>query len=954
MVMKGVQAFEARDLKMAEAAISMAEEINEGGAAALSTALEAARQAVRRDDRKGLLQAVAMAAGSVEAKPAAPAAREPKPAMAIDAAPRAGLEERAPPETLPVSKPPKTAPAPQAADAPPAPAARALLLLGEAAHALGRGDTPAALDALAHALMSSESGPEAEDLAVGEAFSQLGGSLAGDGLADTKDLAQARDAMERGLAIKMRVLGKSHRRIASDLTALSSLYARLGDHEEAMRLAERGLTIRRLQSNANPKDLADSLVRYGAAALALEDFAAAANCLREALAIGRDMRAADLWLAEVMDQLGLAVGRLEGAGAARALHEEAFGLRRPLLPASHPDIGRSLVHVGGFLLASGALADAETHFRAALAIFEALQPAEDMAVAQCLENLAVLEVRRQNLEPGRKLLVEAVTRLRAAFGPEQPLVLKYETELAFLTLFTGDLAGAATLGHAALWRAQAPRHAMLRRDLWYLLSQLAGARGEMDAAIMFGKLTANAMRFQPGGVTSLETPLQRLFAARHGDVFRHLAGLLAKAGRLPEASRVLAMLKEDELFDMLRRDAARDVRTTHLDMNAAEAAWVVEGDDILRALDDAAREDLPAAEAARRREEAERRFGPWLKSAQKRCAATPPGGHAGLAGLGARVGLLRMLPTPNSLFLLFSTVEFQVAREVPVSAGALRRLALAFRRAVEERADDAAALGSELYRHLIAPVAEIYRELGIKTLLIGAEGWLRYVPFAALHDGQAYLAESTAAVLLTEAWPAESRYWPERLTIAAMGEASAAAELRGLVREPPGTGMWPGSVAIDALFSPASLSEALAGRHVVHVASRARLDAQMPAESYLTLGDGSPLMLGALAQVPYYFRDVVLVTLSGCESQGDEAAGDGSEVEALGALLRWRGAGAVLAGHWRPPGDAVAALMAAFYGPRKGRKLASSALNAAQRAMLAGAFSHPYYWAGYFVMGGIE
>jgi CHAT domain-containing protein/tetratricopeptide (TPR) repeat protein len=924
LLMKGVEAFEARDLKMAAAAMAMAADINENRENALAMVLAEARQAILRDDRKGLLQAVAKAAEAAAA-PEAPAA-------AAQATP---LQMAA-------------APAPPLTNLPPAPASRAVILLGEAAHAMGRGDPAAALDALDYALMSSEA--DAEDVTVGEAFGRLGISLA-----DARFWGPARQAIERGLAIKMRVLGKSHRRIAPELTALSNLCEQLGEYDEALRLAERALTIRRLQSNGAPKDLADSLVQYAKAALGLEDYAVAAACLREALALGRDARAADLWVAGVLDQLGLAVARLEDDAAARALHEQAFALRRPKLPRTHPDIGRSLVHIGGFLLGDGAYDEARTHFQAAREIFEALGPEEVLGAAQCLENLAVLEVRRQNLEPGRQLLVSAVARLRDAFGPDQRLVLKFETELAFLTLFTGDLAGAAALGYAVLRRARAAHHANLRRDLWYLLSQLADSRREMEAAIVFGKLAANAVHFQPGGVTRLETPLQRLFAARHGDVFRHLTVLLVKADRLPEAGRAMAMLKEDELFDMLRRDPARDPRQTHMILNAAEARWQGEGDDIMRAREDAGREDWPPEEARRRRDDAEFRFEPWLKSAQARCV--PPAAvesHAGLAELGARVALLHMVAAPGRLHLLLATTEFQVAREVDISASALRRLALGFRHAVETQNAESAALGAALHAHLIAPVAEIYRELGIKTLLIAAEGWLRYVPFAALHDGTAYLAETMATVLLTEAWPAESAYWPEKLTIAALGDASAAAELRALVRGAPGVGIWPGAIATDAQFSATSLSDALAERQIVHVASRAVLDARRPAESYLTLGDGAPLPFGALSQMPYYFRDVALMTLSGCETQAGDDAGDGSEVEALGALLRRRGAGSVLAGHWRPPAAAATALMAAFYAPRKGRKLASAALIAAQREMLAGAFKHPYYWAGYFVLGGTE
>jgi tetratricopeptide (TPR) repeat protein len=1058
MMMKGVQAFEARDLKMAMAAMSMAEELNAGGSAALNKALAEARKAIRRDDRMALMLTMAQAAAaarpmevppvkappvakrpapvvrppaveappatpvivetvavqtpikaenvdiaavaappvapaakpvSVEAKqrvempvpviepvetpkpveipptpvvtvpaavepapPAKPARAEPKPARAEPKLAKAEPKQRTEPILMPRPIAETMAPA-EAAPAPPAPASRAILLLGAAEHALAHKDKESAMAALDHAILSSRAHPEEDDLAAAEAFIRLGGVLA-----EAQSWFKAREALNEGLDIKMRALGKSNRRIAADLVLLSYVCERLGDYQEARTLAERGLSIRRLQSNVEPGDLAASLVQLGNVALALEEFGDAAGCFREALAIGRDIGAGDEWIAGCLDQLALAVARLESKAAARALHEQAFALRRPMLPADHPDIGRSLMYIGGFLLDAGAHEEAATHVNAALEIFEAQGPAEIFNAAQCLETLAVLNVRRQDLEPGRKLLLNAVERLRAAFGPEQNLVMKFETELAFLTLFTGDLHGAAKIGYATLWRARAPHHVNLRRDLWYLLSQLAAVRREWAAAIVFGKLAANAVAFQPGGVTSLETPLQRLFAARHGDVFRHLAGLLAKADRLPEASRVLAMLKEDELFDLLRRNPALDPRVTQIHLSSTEATWEAEGNDILRALADAGRDGLTAGEADRRRLEADRRFETWLKTTQTRCA--PPAdfqsGHAGLAPLGARVGLLQMIAGPQSLHLLLSATEFQVACEVEVGAPALRRLVLAFRVCVETQGEEVAALGAELFGYLIAPVLPVLQEWGLKTLLIGAEGWLRYVPFPALHDGETFLAERFATVMLTEAVQDATGFRRDGLTISAMGNASAAAEMRALVRGERSEGLFPGSVAADALFGAAQLSEALADTRLVHVASRLVLDAETTADSYLTLGDGTALRLNALAQPPYYFRDVVQMAFTDCQTAPADSAGDGSELEAMGALLRWRGVGVVLACHWRPETGPVVAQITAFYAQRREGKPASAALNAAQRQILAGpaAYRHPYFWAPFFVLGGVE
>ena len=845
--------------------------------------------------------------------------------------------------------------------------------LGEAEHALKRGDLAAGLDAAERALeMQAHTGDE--DLATGIWFGRVGTLLA-----DGGHWALARRALGVALEIKSQRLGKSHRRIAPELTLLSAAHARLGDYAAARQLAERDLAIRRLQSTGAPADLAASLSNFGMAALGLEDFETAAAALREALAIGESTGAAELWIAGLRDSLALAVAPLR-KGEARRLHEQAFKVRRARLPAGHPDLARSLLHIGFCLLEDGAYDEAETHFRSAMEMFQTHhagarpawarpaepRPEELLGAARCLEGLALLNVRRQRIAPGRALLRQAAELLRNSFGPDHLLLLRYDVELAFLALYEGDLVGAAALGQAALRRSLTLQLETPRRDLCFLLSQVAAAQGQSRKAILFGKLAANAMRLQGGGQRLQETPPQRLFAARPGDVFRHLAQLLAKAGRIGEAGSVVTMLKEEELFAVLGRDPALDPRRSLVAMGFAEAGWQRMGEAIARllgVLSEEAAAGIVPADLAEQLADAGTAFERWIDGAERVTADDPPASAApaSLAALGARTGLLQILPGPRSLHVLLSTTETQIAREVPLPAATLWRLVAQFRAAIAARRPDVQTLAGTLYGHLIAPVAKTYLDLGIKTLLIGAEGRLRYLPFAALHDGAQYLAETTATSLLTEAMPASAPPRGQAPAMAAFGAAGDGfgEEARRLVRDAKGGGMIPGQVWLGEDFAPRSVAQALDKYRLIHLACPVALDGAEPVHSYIRLGDGTEVALRELAALPYYFRDVSLLALTGCETAAE--AGDGSELEGLGALLRWQGARAVMASLWRPEGGPPAALLASFYRQLQDGKPPGLALSAAQRALLTGAilagqpaYRHPYYWAPLIVMGGME
>lgn len=146
---------------------------------------------------------------------------------------------------------------------------------------------------------------------------------------------------------------------------------------------------------------------------------------------------------------------------------------------------------------------------------------------------------------------------------------------------------------------------------------------------------------------------------------------------------------------------------------------------------------------------------------------------------------------------------------------------------------------------------------------------------------------------------------------------------------------------------------------LVHVASHAVADERQPELSRLVLSrysrDGGPidgsLYLSDIARMKLRAR---LVTLSAC------SAGRGKRVEGEGPIHLARaflhaGAGAVVVSLWDVDDEAAAQLMRRFYGYMQGsasRSPAAAALLAAQRDLAAsGRWRHPFFWAGWTLIG---
>jgi CHAT domain-containing protein len=349
---------------------------------------------------------------------------------------------------------------------------------------------------------------------------------------------------------------------------------------------------------------------------------------------------------------------------------------------------------------------------------------------------------------------------------------------------------------------------------------------------------------------------------------------------------------------------------------------------------------------------------------------------------------------------LLVTPAGTAAYKSPVKRVDLNRKVMEFRKVLESPQSDPKPLAQELYHLVIPPsLAEDLRGAGAETLMWELDGALRYLPLAALHDGNAYLIETYRLAVFTPASNANLTQAPQTSwKIAGFGVTQShevkdsrgesihfealpgvEREMKALIAEEgKSNGVMPGELMLDAAFTESAMRTALRrGDPVIHIASHFQFEPGDNSNSFLLLGDGTSLSLKEIDTNLNQFTKVDLLTLSACNTGlGDN--GDGREVESFGVLAQQKGAGAVVASLWSVSDESTSRLMEQFYRLRQENPgmLKAEALRQAQLYLLKGVplggqpsgergvrlpdsfgpqaphdYSHPYFWAPFFLMG---
>lgn len=509
------------------------------------------------------------------------------------------------------------------------------------------------------------------------------------------------------------------------------------------------------------------------------------------------------------------------------------------------------------------------------------------------------------------------------------------------------------------------------------------ARNQTPLAIFFGKQSINVYQEIRSNIHGLERESQQTFVKSKEETYRTLADLLIGQGRLPEAEQVLNLLKQEEYFDFIRRDAVNAQEGGKSELTSQEAALEKRYREIADQLAALGSERGSLMDKKSRTPEEEQRlakldadlvvagnaFQKFLDQLTTELGSSSDssgrvfqlresqGLMEDLRELGNGVVALYTLVGEDKYRVILTTADFQKGYEYPIKAADLNRKVLEFRAVLQNPRFDPLPLAQELYKILLGPVAKDLAKAKAKTVMWSLDGVLRYVPVSALNDGKQYLVEQYQNVVFTPASQARLKDAPARNWNAlglgvskAHGERIPALpgvidEMRSIIREVSANGtstqpgVLPGVVELDEQFTQETMLTQLRQRpKVVHIASHFQFSPGNETNSALLLGDGTFLSLAQIKSLPNVFGGVELLTLSACNTATGGSGANGKEVEGFGVLAQRQGAKAVIASLWPVADRSTKLLMQEFYRSREARNGESkiAALREAQLKLLRG------------------
>jgi len=338
------------------------------------------------------------------------------------------------------------------------------------------------------------------------------------------------------------------------------------------------------------------------------------------------------------------------------------------------------------------------------------------------------------------------------------------------------------------------------------------------------------------------------------------------------------------------------------------------------------------------------------------------------------------------------TDELQLVLVTPTGTPILKRLRVNRRQATVAISQLARAItrtsgrsylqpAQELYNWLIAPLRLELTDYQIDHIGIIADTGLRFIPFAALHDGAQFLIEQYSVGLMPSLSLTEHTYQSiQGLPVLAMGasEFTAQAPLPAvplelsMITEQIGTG----EKLINEDFT---LQQLRAARDrlpypIIHLGTHGEFNPGSPADSYIELW-GDRLTLDRIQELSLNNPPVELLVLSACRT----ALGSSEAELGFAGFAVQAGVKSVLGSLWYVSDAGTLGLMSAFYQQLQTAPIKAEALRQAQLAMAQGTvyldgvnlvsgtqtvslipelavlgrvdLSHPYYWSAFTMIG---
>jgi len=254
---------------------------------------------------------------------------------------------------------------------------------------------------------------------------------------------QARRLFEDALVIRRRVLGNEHVDVAASLSNLARAYHQGGQHAEAIRLYRSALAIQKPALGSAHVLTLESTFWLANSLHAAGDFPAASSLfddwLRAVMAIPPKLRAARADQLVRLSQLLQLRGDLQGA---ERVANEAVSTYRAMYGDRHPNVGGALHRLGTVQRSAGKLDESERTLRESVDRLREVYPDGHPQLAIALRGLALTFHQQKRLDDAEAAYRNVLAMYQKFNGPGHVFVGNAFEDLGRVALARGDFASA--------------------------------------------------------------------------------------------------------------------------------------------------------------------------------------------------------------------------------------------------------------------------------------------------------------------------------------------------------------------------------------------------------------------------------------------------------------------------------------------------------------------------------
>ncbi|MGD1702095.1 CHAT domain-containing protein [Dapis sp. BLCC M229] len=756
-------------------------------------------------------------------------------------------------------------------------------------------------------------------------------------------------------------------KIAATLHSIGTVYSQLSEYSQALESLNQALKMRREIDDTTA--ISRTLNEIGVIYDRQGKYAKAIEFYEEAL----EMRKKDkVNLIAILSNLGLVNSRL-------GRYQQAIDFYQKVLQNNPPKKATTLTYIGAIYRQLEEFSQALKFYQQALEIYEENQ--DRLNIATTLDNIGVIYREQEKYSQALEYHQQALSIQEELGDKEGKSVTlhnigivhresgKYSESLEFLTY---TLILDRQLGNQN-------RERISLADIGQLLAK----NNQPELAIIFYKQSINITEKIRQDLQVLPVEEQKSYVdGTITEIYRALANLLLEEKRAIESHQILDLLKVQEVFEYMGGIKLDDDKSNEVIMLRLENIFrekythfldeigknVKQNQNISLEKLIAIHDFLSSEEITEIRSE--------IKKKAKSQRLTPEM----LVLLQAELKkhkkenavVLYPLILEDRLELILVTANSPpVHRTVLVNQEEFEQVFFTFRvglinRRKAKNISDfrVAQAGLKLYNWLIKPIENDLKIGKIKTILYAPDGKLRYIPLAALYDGEKWLIErfkvnNITAASIMDLSPRRNRNI--RILAGALTEGNYSFAIgkkqfefeglpfAGVEVEQLGSMFPQTNKLLGDDFTKQLMELRMSSHSLIHFATHSAFVSGSPEDSFILYGDGE---LASLREVENWnLSGVELVVLSACETGKGKQLGDGSEILGFGYQMQVAGAAASLATLWRVDDQGTSEFMNNFYTALKSGVNKARAVQKAQIAMINSKYNHPYYWAPFILIG---